>query len=135
MEYKLTSKAYHDALKENRLLGLKCKSCGAITATPRMVCRKCGGMDLDIMPLKGSGKIKTFTTVFVPAEGREAECPYVLVMVELEEGPWLMGNLETADPAKVAMDVIGKGVKMGVKVFTGDKYSAGESARPVFSLV
>ncbi len=134
MEYKLTAKAYHEALKQNRLLGLKCKACGAISATPRMVCRKCGSTDLEIVQLKGSGKIRTFTTVFVAAEGREAECPYVLVMVELDEGPWLMGDLDGTDPTKVTMEVIGKKVKMGFKVFAGDKYSAGDSARPVFSL-
>ncbi len=135
MEYKLTARAYHDALKESRLLGLKCKACGAISATPRMVCRKCNGTDLEVIQLKGTGKIRTFTTVYVASEGREAECPYVIVLVELEEGPWIMGNLAGIDPPKVTMEVIGKQVKMGTKVFAGDKYSAGDSARPVFNFV
>ncbi len=133
MEYKLTSKAYYDALKQSRLLGLKCKACGALSSTPRMVCRKCGSTDLETIQFKGTGKIRTFTTVYVAAEGRETECPYVLLMVELDEGPWIMGNLDGIDPTKVTMEVIGKKVKMGSKVFAGDKYSAGESARPVFS--
>jgi hypothetical protein len=46
-----------------------------------------------------------------------------------------MGNLEGIDPKQASMELIGKKVKMGNKVFSGDKYSAGESARPVFSLV
>ena len=87
------------------------------------------------MKLKTSGKIRTFTTVFVGAEGRESEVPYILVMVELEEGPWIMGNLEGIDPKQASMELIGKKVKMGNKVFPGDKYSAGESARPIFSLL
>jgi hypothetical protein len=33
------------------------------------------------------------------------------------------------------MELIGKKVRMGHKVFPGDKYSAGEGARPLFSLV
>ncbi len=135
MEYKLTSRKYSEALKENKLLGLKCKACGALTATPRRVGRGCNSPDLEVMQLKGTGKIQTFTTVFVAAEGREAECPYVIVLVKLDEGPWLMGNLGDVDPAKVTMDVIGKKVKMGTKVFPGDKYSAGEGAKPLFSLV
>ena len=134
MEYKLTSKAYSEALKENKLLGLKCQACGAITATPRMVCRECDSLNLEIVELKGSGKIQTFTTVYVASEGREAECPYVIVLVKLDEGPWIMGNLGDIDPAQVTMEVIGKRVKMGSKVFPGDKYSAGEGARPLFSL-
>jgi hypothetical protein len=45
-----------------------------------------------------------------------------------------MGNLGGIDPKAATMDLIGKKVKMGSKIFTGDKYSAGEAARPVFSL-
>ena len=133
MEYKLTFKAYSEALKQDKLLGLKCQDCGAITVPPKMVCRKCSGSKLEVIQLKGSGKIKTFTVVNVAAEGREAECPYIIAMVELDEGPWLMGNLEVIQPDKATYEaVIGKAVKMGHKVFPGDKYSAGEGARPLF---
>ena len=135
MEYKLVHKDYNEALKENKLLGLKCKACGAITATPRMTCRKCGSLDLEIIQLKGTGKIRTFTAVYVTSEGREAEVPYTIVLVELDEGPWIMGNLDGIDPAEASMELIGKRVKMGVKVFPGDKYSAGEGASPLFSLI
>jgi uncharacterized OB-fold protein len=134
VEQKLKFKEYDEALKQNRLLGLKCRSCGLITIPPKMVCARCAGPDLEVVELKGSGRICTFTTVFVASEGREAEIPYVIVIVELDEGPWIMGNLEGIDPKAATMELVGKRVKMASKVFPGDKYSAGESARPVFSL-
>ena len=134
MEYKLTFKYYNEALKNNKLLGLKCKGCGAITAPPKMVCQSCAGSDMDIVELKGTGKIRTFTTVFVAPEGREDEVPYIIVLVELDEGPWIMGNLAGIEPEKATMDIIDKRVSMGHKVFPGDKYSAGEAARPLFNL-
>ena len=134
MEHKLSFKEYNEALKQNKLLGLKCKECGAVTVPPRIACSKCTSTDLDIIELSGKGKVQTFTTVFVPPEGREAESPYVIVIVELEEGPWIMGNLTGVDPKKMTMDIMGKKVKMGHAVFPGDKYSAGEEARPLFSL-
>ena len=135
MELKLTSKAYYEALKQDKLLGLKCRACGAVATPPSMVCRKCASPDLEIIELKGQGSIRTFTAVFVAAEGRESECPYILVLVELDEGPWLMGNLVGADPRAASMELIGKKVRMGHKVFPGDKYSAGEGVSPLFSLV
>jgi uncharacterized OB-fold protein len=135
MEHKLIFKDYNEALKQNKLLGLKCRACGAITVPPKMVCRQCASPDMAVIELKGSGKVLTFTTVFVAAEGREAEVPYVIVMVQLEDGPWMMGNLEGIDPKQASMELIGKKVKMSNKIFPGDKYSAGESARPVFSLM
>ena len=134
MEYKLTFKAYNEALKEDRLLGLECKSCGAITVPPKMVCRKCTSSELEIVQLKGTGDIKTFTTVNVAAEGRESEVPYTIVMVKLDEGPWIMGNLSGINPAEANMELVGKRVTMTHEVFAGDKYSAGESARPLFTL-
>jgi len=134
VEHKLNFKQYNEALKQNKLLGLKCKQCGTITVPPKIVCGNCASTDLDIVELSGTGKIQTFTTVFVPPEGREGECPYVIVMVELNEGPWIMGNLTGVDPNKITMEVMGKGVKMGHAVFPGDKYSAGDEARPLFNL-
>jgi len=133
MEYKLTFKDYNEALKKNKLLGLKCKECGAITVPPKMVCQKCTSPDMDIIELGGKGKIVTFTTVNVASEGRQDEVPYIIVLVELDEGPWIMGNLINGDPNEATIELIGKRVKMGHKVFPGDKYSAGEEAGLLFS--
>jgi uncharacterized OB-fold protein len=136
MEYKLTFKEYNEALKENKLLGLKCKECGNITVPPKMVCRQCTSPDMEIIQLKGTGKIQTFTTVNVTSEGRENEVPYVIVLVQLDEGPWIMGNLDGIDPSKATMEqLIDKKVKMEKgEIFAGDKYSAGEGARPLFKM-
>ena len=134
MEHKLTFKDYNEALKENKLLGLKCQECGTITVPPKMVCRKCASPDMEIVRLTGKGKIQTFATVYVAPEGREDEVPYVIVMVGLDEGPWLMGNLAGIEPDEATIEVIGKRVKMGHKVFPGDKYSSGDGASPLFSL-
>jgi uncharacterized OB-fold protein len=133
VEYKLTFKEYNEALKKDKLLGLKCKECGKINVPPKMVCGQCTGLDMKVVELSGKGNIQTFTTVFVAPEGREAEAPYTIVMVELDEGPWLAGNLIDIDPSKATMELIGKRVKLGHKVFPGDKYSAGDMARPLFS--
>ena len=134
MEHKLTFKDYNEALKEDKLLGLKCRECGIITVPPKMVCRKCASPDMEIVSLTGRGKVETFATVYVAPEGREDEVPYVIVMVELDEGPWLLGNLAGIEPEKVDMEIIGKRVKMGHKVFPGDKYSSGDAASPLFSV-
>jgi len=134
VEYKLTFKEYNEALKKDKLLGLKCNECGTINLPPKMVCGKCASPNMEVVELSGTGAIQTFTTAYVAAEGREAEVPYTIVMVELDEGPWIMGNLGDIDPAKATMELIGKRVKMEHNlVFAGDKYSAGDMARPLFS--
>jgi len=135
MEYKLTFKDYNKALKQDKLMGLKCTDCGTVTCPPMMVCAECASTNLEIVQLSGKGKIVTFTTSYIASEGRENETPYTIAMVELEEGPWIMGNLVSMDTKKVTMDVIGKPVQLGNRVYPGDKYSNGDMARAAFSLM
>jgi uncharacterized OB-fold protein len=135
MEYKLDFQTYNDALKKNSLLGLTCRECKQITCPPKMTCQECGGTNLEIIELSGNGTIKTFTQTFVAPQGRECEAPYVIILVELEEGPWIAGNLIDISPDKVTMELIGKKVRLGAKVFPGDQYSAGPAARPLFSFL
>ncbi len=135
MEYKLTFKNYNQALKRDKLMGLKCKDCGAFTCPPMMVCGECASTNHEIVQLSGKGKVVTFTTSFIASEGRENEVPYTIVMVEMDEGPWIMGNLVSMDPKKVAMDIVGKTVQLGNRVYPADKYSNGDLARPAFSLL
>ncbi len=132
MEYPLPFERYNSALKKNILLGLKCKQCEKITCPPQMTCQECASLDLEITELAGTGTIQTYTTIYVAAENRENELPYVIVLVELEEGPWIMGELFAVNPDEAGMDIIGKRVKMGNRLFPGDKFSNGEAARPVF---
>jgi uncharacterized OB-fold protein len=123
---------FSDALQRDLLTGLSCRGCGQVTCPPRMTCLTCGGCDLEKVNLCGRGTIRSLTTTFVAPLGRDDEAPYTIVLVELDEGPWIIGNLIGVDPAQVGMDMIGRGVKMGHKIFAGDRYSAGEAARPVF---
>ena len=140
MDYKLTFKDYNKSLKRGKLLGLKCHKCGKVTCPPKMACQECGSTDMEVVQLKGSGKVVTFTVSYVPAEGRDAEVPYTIVMVQLDEGPWLMGNLTDIDPNKVRLDLIGKAVQLGTRTKTlpgdtytvGDKEAEGSFARPTF---
>jgi len=134
MEHKLTFKEYNEALKKNRLLGLKCNNCGEVIVQPRLACRQCGSYEMNIMDLQGSGNIQSFTVINVPPEGREPGVPYIVVMVELSEGPWIMGNLSGIRTDDVTTDLIGKSVALGESTVVADKYSGGEVACPVFAL-
>lgn len=132
MEYQLPFRDYHKALMKNRLLGLKCNQCSTITCPPQMSCRNCVSYDLEAVQLSGKGEIKTYTKIVVAPEGRESEAPYLIVMVELEEGPWIMGNFTDMDPERAGMDLIGRSVTAGCRIFPGDRYSDGPMARPAF---
>lgn len=132
MQYKLPFRDYHKALLKHKLLGLRCRQCQSVTCPPQMSCCNCSSFDLDIVQLSGKGRIRSYTTIHVPAEGRESEAPYIIVLVELEAGPWILGNIYDLDPQRADLNLIGRQVTLGVRVFPGDKYSDGPAARPVF---
>jgi hypothetical protein len=133
MEYRLSSNAFRGALKGGKLLGLKCNQCGAYTVPPKKVCSECSSEDMEIVSLSGKGEIQTFTVIFVPPEGFEA--PFIIAMVKLDEGPWVIGNVEGVDPNNVNMDIIGRRVTVGYKEVPGDKISGGERIALTFKLV
>lgn len=133
MYSKITVQEYQAALQENKLLGLKCAQCGFITAPPRLSCRKCGGQDNTPVTLTGKGKIATFTSVYVPTESRKGKTPFLVVAVEMDEGPWVMGNLIGFDPNNASIDLIDKKVIMKNISSNGDKLPEGHIA-PQFVL-
>lgn len=141
VEYKLGFKDFNASLKKRKLLGLRCRSCGKYTCPPKLACHECGETSFDIEPLSGKGRIVTFTSSYVTALGREAEAPVLLVMVELEEGPWILGNLLGCDPDCATMkDLIGKQVHLArprtlpPDMYAGGKEAKGGFARAAFSL-
>jgi uncharacterized protein len=112
MEPKPTVKEYLTALRQNRLMGVKCRECGFVTTPPRLACRRCQSLQTETVEVGGRGKIVSFTVVCIPPESHRGRTPYLVVLVELDEGSWIMGNLNGVDPANVTTDIIGRRVKM-----------------------
>lgn len=108
----ISVKDYQSALRENRLPGVKCGECGFVTAPPRWACRKCGSSNLSLLQLSGRGKVASFTSIHVATSSRHGHTPYLVVLVELEEGSWIMGNLHGIDADSAKLDLIGCSVKM-----------------------
>ena len=122
MEYKITFEQYQKGLEEGKFIGLKCDACGGYTFPPMAVCRKCGGTIQKVSEIGGRGVLKTFTVIRVPPEGKKA--PYIVAMAELEEGAWVIGNLEGINPDEADISLIGKEVTLGSRLVEGDTYTA-----------
>ncbi|MBX9739147.1 MAG: Zn-ribbon domain-containing OB-fold protein [Beijerinckiaceae bacterium] len=85
---------YWEAAREHRLTLPRCKSCQNFWFPPSRTCPHCLSADLAFENVSGRGKIYSFVTfhrVYHPAF--EAEVPYVVALVELEEGPRLLTNI------------------------------------------
>lgn len=133
MEYPIPYQEYEKGLARGEFLGLRCKTCGSITFPPMGVCRECSGSEMSPVSLSGKGRVRTFTVVRVAPEGKTP--PYIVAMVELDEGPYVVGNLVGLNPDQVTMDLMGKEVHLGALLMKGDIYSIGDAHALTFSLV
>lgn len=83
----------------------RCGACGRHVFYPRAVCPFCAASELDWVDAGGRGRIHSYTVVHrAPPEYRE-EVPYVVALVELDEGVRMMTRLVDVEPAEVRVDL------------------------------
>ncbi len=97
-----TSASFYQFLGEGRLMGSKCKSCGAIYVPPRPLCPACHSEEMDWVEMKGRGKLVAYTAIHIGPkimieEGYDREHPYCAGIVELEEGPRISARIVGVD--------------------------------------
>ena len=79
---------------EQQFLLQRCQRCGAKQFYPKPTCTTCGATELDWEPASGQATLHTYTiarrATHPKFNGAE---PYVVAIVELEEGPRVTGNV------------------------------------------
>ncbi len=123
-KYPLTYEEFKQGLQEDKLLGLKCMDCGELLLPPGAVCTSCGSSKMEVNSFAKRGKIKTFSVIRVGPAGYST--PYIVALVELQDGPWVVGNLTAFDPQKATMDLIEKEVSIGSKILPRDPAEPGQ---------
>jgi uncharacterized OB-fold protein len=97
---------YWQAAREHRLTLPRCSSCERFWFPPSRTCPHCLSPELEFQDVSGRGKVYSFVTfhrVYHPAF--ENEVPYVVALVELEEGPRLLTNILDVAPQDVRCDM------------------------------
>ena len=85
-----------------RMLGVRCPNCGTAYFPKRSVCPSCRRKGkLEEVQFAGKGKVFSFTEVTSPPEGFEDQVPYILAVIELDEGARLTGQIVDATNADV----------------------------------
>lgn len=88
-----TTEPFWQACLERRLVIQKCASCGHHQFYPRPFCLFCEAATLGWVAAKGTGTIYSLTTVRLPVT-EELPPPYLLALVDLDEGPRLLTNID-----------------------------------------
>src|SRR5437588_7844697 len=110
----LETQPYWDAARERRLLIKECRACGRAFFYPRTYCPRCWSPDTEWKEASGRGRVYTFTVVHqndLPPFNERV--PYVVAIVELEEGVRMTSNIEGVAPEDVRCDMAVQGAFRG----------------------
>jgi len=76
-----------------RLLGSRCRSCRAEFFPPVYRCRKCGSDRIEDKEMSDEGSIMTYTRLREPPPDFEAQSPFYLAVVRLNNGAKVLTQL------------------------------------------
>lgn len=95
---------YWHGTARGELLLQRCRACATTYFPPQPSCPACVHDDIEIVRASGRGTLYSYVVTHLAAPGFEA--PYVIAVVELEEGPRLLTNLVgvAPDSEAVALD-------------------------------
>lgn len=82
------------ATQDQKLMVNACRSCGESSLYARPFCPRCWSEDVALTPASGRARLYTWSVVHRNAAPFDTRTPYVLAMVDLEEGPRLMTVVE-----------------------------------------
>lgn len=110
------TKFFWDGLRDNKLLIQQCDGCGTLRHPPRPMCPHCRSLDWTAIESSGRGTVYSYV---MPHQPRFPffDYPYVVALVELEEGVRLVSNLTDIDPADIT---VGLPVEVYFQTFDGD---------------
>jgi uncharacterized protein len=99
---------FFTAAGEGRLVVQRCHSCSALRWPPLVGCPECHSRDTSWVDVAPSGTIWSYV-VYHRAFAAElrAHIPYTVVMVELDDGPYVVGRLiDSQQPPTVGARVV-----------------------------
>lgn len=87
---------YWEGAKAGELRIQRCRECTNAYFYPRPLCPNCGSGDVEWFTASGRATLASYIISERAAPGFEA--PYVIAIVELQEGPRMMTNVVGVDP-------------------------------------
>jgi uncharacterized OB-fold protein len=101
-----TSRPFWEAAKRHELMLQRCGGCNGFIYYPRDRCPRCLCDNLEWQRASGRGKVYSYTVVRRASTRSFSDKPYVLAIVELEEGVRMTTNIETPpESVKIGMPV------------------------------
>jgi uncharacterized OB-fold protein len=86
---------YWDGARAGKVLFQRCRECDTRFHPPMPICPTCYSSDLEWSASSGKGTVYTYTVVYHPTHPAfQDRVPYVVAVVELDEGPRIVTNIK-----------------------------------------
>lgn len=100
------SKPFYSAARKGKLLIQRCTQCQRSIFYPKVICPHCLSTDLDWFESSGRGKVYSYTIVQSGApEAFKLAVPYVIAVIDLDEGVRMLSWIVDCNPAEVVCDM------------------------------
>jgi uncharacterized OB-fold protein len=100
------SAGFWEACARHELVLQTCASCGVVRFPPRPMCPACTSFDHTWVPASGRGRVWSWVVAHPPVLPAFADrAPYNVVVVELDEGVRIIGNLLDSPEIREGMNV------------------------------
>jgi uncharacterized OB-fold protein len=96
------SAPFWSAAARGELILQQCTVCGNLQWTPQRACRTCLSLDLGWTKVSGQGVLYSYSVVTRP-QSPAFTAPYIVAIVQLDEGPRMLTDLVGVDPAAVSI--------------------------------
>jgi uncharacterized OB-fold protein len=96
------SRGFWDAAAEHRLVVPRCEKCGERFFPAERLCPACGSALWEYVESAGCGTVTACTVVY-RAPSPDFDVPYVVAVVELDDGCPLLTNLVLEDPESASI--------------------------------
>ncbi len=101
-----TTRPFWEGTRAHQLRLQRCRDCRKHIFYPRAVCPFCLSEHLEWVTASGRARVYSYTVVRRAMHpGFREDVPYVLAIVELEEGPRLTTNIVGVAPEEVRVDM------------------------------
>lgn len=100
------TREFWEGCRRHELRLQRCARCARPRFAPRPACPWCGSLRFTWFTAAGRGRVFSWTVVHRPTlPAFEALLPYAAALVQLDEGPFMVGRLRGCEPGDVRIDM------------------------------
>ncbi len=105
VERPFTISSFYEFLNEKQLMAAKCDNCGTVFLPPKPMCTKCFSLNLQWIEHEKTGTLRSYSIIHVAPKQFESMVPYIVGIVEFENGQRLPGIIRNVSEEQIAIGI------------------------------